>query len=352
MILSPCKADRPTPSESRHYLRILLLLLLCLARPSTGVCEPEPLTVGFLVGYSGIGDQSFNDMTYAGLIKAKQELGIKVIVEDMEKSDAAAEKAMQRLILRRVQVIVANGFEFQKLVDFYARRNPKIYFILHDVPMKGHDNVVSTVFAVEEGAFLAGVLAASMPETRKLGFIGAVDIPVLKPFLTGFRAGIHYAAPGIPLEIGYISKPPDFSGFNNPAKGHAMATEMYDRGATTIFSVAGLSGNGVIQAARAADRFAIGVDSDQDHLAPGQVLTSMMKRLDIATYKEVARIAMGRFKPGVRHYGLLEEGVGLSPMTYTKERIPRTVLDRLDVVRLAIIGGKIRFPGAAPEGTP
>ena len=327
---------------------LLLLLLPC------GSAAADPLTVGFLVGQSGIGDQSFNDMTYAGLIKAKQELGIDVVVEDMEKTESAAEKAMQRLIFRRVQVVVANGFEFQNLVETYAKRYPNIYFIMHDVPIGDHANVVSTVFAVEEGAFLAGVLAASMPDTRKLGFIGAVDIPVLKPFFIGFQAGVRYASPGIPIDVAYISEAPDLSGFNSPAQGHAVATEMYDRGANTIFSVAGLTGNGIIQAARGANRFVIGVDSDQDHLAVGHVLTSMMKRLDTATYKEVAKIAMGRFKPGVRYYGLLEEGVGLSPMTYTRELIPQEILNRLAEVRLKIIAGEIRFPSTAQpsKGTP
>ncbi|SCY83179.1 BMP family lipoprotein [Desulfoluna spongiiphila] len=334
-------------------MKTIILLLACLLIP-LGPVSGKPLTVGFLVGYSGIGDQSFNDMTYAGLIKAKQDLGIGVIVEDMEKSQAAAEEAMQRLLKRQVQVIVANGFEFKELVTAYARRHPETYFIMHDVPIKGLDNVVSTVFAVEEGAFLAGLLAASMPGARKIGYIGAVDIPVMAPFLTGFRAGIRYASPGIPLEVAYISEAPDYSGFNDPAKGHAVATEMYERGATTIFSVAGLTGNGVIQAARAADRFVIGVDSDQDHLAVGHVLTSMMKRLDIATYKEVAKIAMGRFRPGIRHYGLLEDGVGLSPMTYTRKKIPQALLDRLEEVRLKIIAGEIRFPqtGLPPKGAP
>lgn len=272
----------------------------------------------------------------------------------MEKSEEAAEKAMQRLILRRVEVIVANGFEFRGLVETYARRYPGVYFIINDVPVEGLDNVVSTVFAVEEGSFLAGLLAASMPGTRKLGFIGAADTPVLKPFLTGFRAGIQYASPGIPLDVAYISQAPDYSGFNDPAKGHAVATEMYDRGVNTIFSVAGLTGNGVIQAARAANRHVIGVDSDQDHLAVGHVLTSMMKRLDIATYKEVAKIAVGRFRPGVRHYGLLEKGVGLSPMTYTKGKVPQGLLDRLAEVQLNIISGAIQVPSAAPisQGTP
>ncbi|VFQ43749.1 BMP family lipoprotein [Desulfoluna butyratoxydans] len=331
-------------------LILFLAALLIGAVPASG----SSLTVGFLVGYSGIGDQSFNDMTYAGLIKAKQDLGIGVVVEDMEKSQAAAEKAMQRLLQRPVQVIVANGFEFKELVTTYARRHPEVYFIMHDVPIKGLPNVVSTVFAVEEGSFLAGLLAASMPGAQKVGYIGAVDIPVLTPFLTGFRAGVRYASPGIPLEVAFISEAPDYSGFNDPARGHAVATEMYERGATTIFSVAGLTGNGVIQAARAADRFVIGVDSDQDHLAVGHVLTSMMKRLDIATYKEVAKIAMGRFHPGIRHYGLLEEGVGLSPMTYTRTRIPEALLDRLEEVRLKIIAGEIRLPRTAvpPKGAP
>ena len=329
----------------------LLLILIAMVEPAS---PSHPLAVGFLVGYSGIGDQSFNDMTYAGLIKAKQELGVDVIIEDMEKSTAAADEAMQRLILRRVQVIVANGFEFQEIVEDYATRHPSIFFILNDVAVSGHANIVSTTFAVEEGAFLAGLLAASMPGPQKLGFIGAVNAPVVKPFLTGFKAGARYASPGIPMEVAYISTPPDFTGFTSPAKGHAVATAMYSRGITTIFSVAGLTGNGIIQAARSENRFVIGVDSDQDHLAVGHVLTSMMKRLDIVTYKEVSKIAGGHFEAGIRHYGLKEEGVGLTPMTYTQNLIPPILMDRLDQVRLKIISGEIRIPldPALKQGVP
>ena len=333
-----------TPPFSRQIKQgtaALLLLLLPMAAPAT---PNHPLAVGFLVGYSGIGDQSFNDMTYAGLIKAKQELGIDVIIEDMEKSLVAADEAMQRLILRRVQVIVANGFEFQAIVEDYAARHPAIFFILNDVAVNGHPNVVSTTFAVEEGAFLAGLLAASMPGPQKLGFIGAVNTPVITPFLTGFQAGARHASPGIPMEVAFISTAPDFTGFTDPAKGHGVAMAMYSRGITTIFSVAGLSGNGIIQAARSADRFVIGVDTDQDHLAVGHVLTSMMKRLDIATYKEVLKIAAGNFKPGVQHYGLKEKGVDLTPMTYTQNLIPPILITRLAQVRLKIISGEIRIP--------
>ncbi len=323
-------------------IKIIIICLLLVCRP-TGAPAAN-LTVGFLVGYSGLGDQSFNDMTYAGLIRAKRELGIRLILEDMEKSEPEAEAAFRRLVAAGVNVVVAGGFNFLPLIRKYAPLHENIHFILHDAVLEGLPNVVSTDFAVNEGSFLAGVLAGMMTETGRIAFIGGVDTPIMHFFRGGFREGVLHVNPEAEIFERFVTKEPDFSGFNAPERGHEMAVALYDTGVDIIYSAAGLTGNGVLKAAMDKKRYAIGVDSDQDHLAEGYVLTSMMKRLDIATYNEIYNIHRNRFIPGVRRYGLLEDGVGLSPMRYTRHLVPARVHEKLKAAALAVKLGRLIVP--------
>lgn len=324
--------------------KIASILLAAVLLPAPAA-RAESVIVGFLVGLAGLGDHSFNDMTYAGLIKAKQEFGIVLLLEDMEKTDAASEEAMRRLIRGGARIIVANGFNFKKLVKTYAPRHPDLRFIIHDVSIDALANVASTDFAVNEGSFLAGALAGMMSHSGKIGFIGGVDIPIMHDFRIGFHKGVLYTRPDAVLREEFVTRGPDFSGFNSPARGFEMAMAQYADGVDIIYCAAGLTGNGVLQASKKSGKFAIGVDSDQDHLAMGRVLTSMMKRLDIATYRELADIIRGEFTPGVKRYGLKEGGVGLSPMKYTRHLIPDKTLEKLREIREAIILGEIRASG-------
>lgn len=319
---------------------IILLLVMTLA--NIAVSAEEKPTLGLLIGISGLGDQSFNDMTYAGMIKAKQEFDLKLILEDSEKTDTGFERSMQRLVDKGARIIVANGFYMQDLVQKFASRYPDHYFILQDAKLPDLPNVVSIVYSVEEGSFLAGALAGLMTKTGKVGFLGGVDIPIMHLFGEGYRQGALYVNPKVEVSEAFVTKAPDFSGFRQPAAGHRLAMAAYGAGVDILYVAAGLTGNGALQAASDAGRFAIGVDSDQDHLAKGFVLTSMMKRLDIATYGEVAKIIGGTFTPGVKTYGFRQNGIGLSEMKFTRHLIPPAVLDRLEKIKTDIISGTIK----------
>ncbi|MEJ2640927.1 MAG: BMP family ABC transporter substrate-binding protein [Desulfosarcinaceae bacterium] len=317
-------------------------LLVLLLGGTPAAAKKGGLSVGLLVSVQGLGDQSYNDMTYAGLVRARQAFGITISLEHTRPEEAAIEAAMRRLIDSGVDVVVANGFYFSSAVNVYARRFPERYFIIQDAVIRGVPNVAAVTYAVEEGSFLAGALAAMMTHTGAVGFIGGVDIPIMQEFRRGYLQGALYINPKLPVWSDFLSKGSDLSGFNNPAAAFDLAMTLYNSGVDIIYAAAGVSGNGVIRAARKSDRFAIGVDSDQDHLAKGHVLTSMMKRLDETTFQEIDRIVKGRFQAGVKNYGLKAGGIGLTKMKYTRHLISDAVRARLDVRKKEIIAGKIR----------
>lgn len=324
---------------------------LCFLIVATWLCgctvvvadkAPEIKIVGMLAGAGGLGDQSYNDMTFSGLGKAQKEFGFRLIVsETAEPTATARETAIQRLIDENADVIVASGTELIALVRLYSEKYPDIIFLINDCNLEGQHNVASTMFAHQEGSYLAGMLAASVSTSGFIGFIGGVDMPIIRTFLKGYDCGAKRVTPDIRIDYRFITAAPDYSGFSTPQQGLEAAEQMYGDGADVIYAVAGLTGNGVIQAARKHAKLVIGVDADQDHMAKGHVLTSMMKRLDKATYAEIAKIIHGEFRPGVAYYNLSNEGISLSSMKYTRHLIPDTVIQEIKQAQKDIIDGKV-----------
>ncbi len=322
------------------------LFLFSFASQSDGV---KKYNVDFTVGspiQDGLGDRSFADMTYVGLAKAKDKWGIKLIFDVGHQTaikKAELEASIQRLIDKKVDLIVASGWQFLDVFKKMAERYPNQNFFLNEVPVEGFPNIASTVFAQHEGSFLVGCLAGWMSKTNKIGFVGAVDLPVIHAFRVGYMEGAKYANPNIDVQYSFVTTGNDFSGFEKPEEGLKHADKQYNEGVDIIYQVAGgQTGRGVIEAARKHQKFAIGVDTDEDHIAKGFVLTSMMKRIDVSTYKEVTKILKGTFKPGITKYGLADEGVSLSPMKFTKHLIPGDVLKKLSDVKAKIISGEIQ----------
>ncbi len=299
-------------------------------------------TVGFLMPSSGLGDQSFNDMTYSGLIQAKQRDDFRLIREQCTSVDDSPRLKMEALLDRGADIVIANGWEFTELVEEFAKKNPESLFLLNDIPVTGFSNIVSTVFGQHEGAFLAGALAAMMSENDHVGFVGGADMPVIRAFYVGYEEGVKFIDKNIKISIRFIQESDSsVSGFNNPAVGKREASTMYDQGVDIIFSVAGLSGNGVIRAAAEKKMFVIGVDANQDHMAKGYVLTSVIKRLDTAVDIVLGEIFANKFQAGVRYFDLTSGGVGLSPMEFTRDVVPHEIHKRLLEIQQNIIDGKI-----------
>lgn len=307
--------------------------------------------VGFLVPSSGLGDQSFNDMTYAGLIQARSRHDFALIREQSaDFTEQSRQVSMDRLIARGANIIVVNGWEYRNIIETYAAQHPQRTFLINDFPLSGLDNVIATEFGQHEGSFLAGALAAWMSKSHKIGFIGGMDIPVIRSFQSGFKEGALYAAPETEVVDQFLSQPEDsLSGFNNPTLGFNAANIMFNEGVDIIFGAAGLTGNGIIQAARQQQKFVIGVDADQDHMAEGYVLTSVMKRLDKATASILNKIFSGEKVHGVYTFGLKEGGISLTPMTYTKDIIPEEVHRKLSLLKQQIIEGKTPISKPIPD---
>ena len=306
-------------------LFILLSLFCCIAAPAWG------LTVAFLPGAGGL-DSPFNVLAYKGLAQAKTDLGIELRsrqgLEGTWNEDEA-QRQLDSLLKQPVDVIVANGLEWASAISQLAASHPEVRFILLDAALPDLPNVSCATFANAEGGYLAGALAGWMTGTNRVAFIGGVDIPSVQAFQQGFEQGVAYTAPETAVMIRYISQGRDFSGFSSPDLGRENAADLYGQDADIIFAVAGESGLGVIQAAQNADRYVIGVDYDQDALAKGHVLASIIKRVDNAVYEEIGRIARDAFQPGIHVYGLLDGGLSISEMQYTRENIPNVVQEKL-----------------------
>ncbi len=332
-----------TTAKLMKIVKKTLFILLLIFSTEVTVCSAATI-VGFLVPVSGLGDHSFNDMTYAGLVRAKNIYNFELIREQCRSAGPDGHRpALEALIEQQADIIVVNGWGFTEVVKEYAEKFPERYFILNDFPLSGFSNVISTVFAQHEGSFLAGALASWTSRTGKIGFIGGKDMPVIRSFLTGFRQGVAYTKTDAEIHVLFLSKEnEESSGFDNPEFSHQQADNLYNKGVDIIFSVAGLSGNGIIRAAAENNKFAIGVDADQDYMAKGHVLTSVIKRLDRATFESLRIIFEGDAVPGVYYFGLKEGGVALSPMTYTRHLIAAETLKKITTLQELIITGEIR----------
>lgn len=304
---------------------------------------------GLTTGLGELGDFAFNDMQYNGMVMAKRQFGIsfhynspKTVEED--------DQMIEELIKKGCNVIFAGGgYHMIDPVDRLAPKYPHILFILlDDTPKTLYKNVAGITFKQNEGSYLAGILAASMTKTGVIGSVAAMDIPVINDFLVGYEAGAKYVKPNIRIHSLYLEKEyNEKNPFSAPKTAYKATKRLITAyNADVIFQVASASGTGVFNAAQEAKRFAIGVDSDQDYLAKGFVLSSMMKRLDVAILFMVERILANNFENKVYSLGLKENGVGLSSMQYTKDIIPQGVIERIKKAEKDIIEGKLYVPSA------
>ncbi len=315
----------------------------------------QKLRVGLIIGAGG-SSNSFFQMINRGVGRARKELKVKAYIERAQALKGAAidQKAVDAAIVRliekrKVDIVVIDWMNtgFGGTVKNLGKKHPNVKWIVEDTDANlGMPNVVSVLFGQHEGSFLVGALAGAMTKSNKVGFIGGVNIPVIDSFKVGFQEGVKYTNSGATVETTYLSMLPKFTGFGDPKGAFKKSTEWYGSGVDIIYSAAGASGNGVIRAAKKSKKFAIGVDSDQDKMAKGRILTSMMKRLDNATYNEIKKIKEGKFKPGVAYYGLKEGGVSLTEMKYTKNLISGDILSKIRDIEEKIKSGEIKVTNA------
>lgn len=342
----------------RCWLLLLALVLAgCGGTNTSGAGSSSSGTgefpVGMVTDTGGIGDLSFNMMAWEGLQRAQKELGVSPSkIESQQVSDY--EGNLQRLAEKGCKVVVAVGYALEPAVKEIAPRYPDTHFLLIDSAGPSLPNVSGVVFREEEGAFLVGALGSGMSRTGKLGFVGGQEIPLIKKFEAGYRAGAKVINPSVEVLAKYTNN------WEDVPKGRELALSLYDQGADVIFHASGRCGVGVIEAAR--DRgegfWAIGVDADQDYLGtadpknpapPSRVLTSMMKRVDNAVFAACKDAKSGELRGGVRELGVKEAGIGISPLKYTRDQIPEKLLKTVETLQERIAAGEVKPPKTLEE---
>jgi basic membrane protein A and related proteins len=293
----------------------------------------------------GRGDKSFNDAAWEGISRAARELG--VTTEILEPTGAEDREAAMRLFAARgFDLVIGVGFIFSTDIDVVAAAFPATRFACIDyAPSADHPvppNVEGLIFREEEGSFLVGAVAGLLTRSQHVGFVGGMDIPLIHKFEAGYRAGVKQVCPACAVHVAYAGSTPE--AFRDPVKGKALAVSEITAGADVIYHASGTTGHGVFEACRDMGKLAIGVDSDQHDEMPGVVVTSMIKRGDVAVFDTIAAVARGGFTPGLTSFGLKEEGVGYVAEGPHGEGIPAAVKARVAELRERVVRGEIAVP--------
>jgi basic membrane protein A len=311
--------------------------------PSTG--GSAPFKVGLVFDVGGRGDKSFNDAAYAGLERAKQELGVDF--QTLETGEGAdREGQMRQLAAGGSQLVFGVGFLFSDDIKALAQEFPNVHFACIDYTVKEGEtlppNLAALKFKEEEGSYLVGALAALISKSPTLGFVGGMEIPLIKKFEAGYKAGVAAVRPNAKVLVKYAGT--TGTAFKDPTKGKELALAEYHQGADIIYHAAGSTGLGVFEAGRELKKLAIGVDSDQYDSAPGVVLTSMVKHVENAVFDCIQQAKSGNFQGGVRVFGLKEKGVGWVYDDRNRALIPDAVKARVDSLEAEIVAGRINVP--------
>ena len=282
-------------------------------------------------------DKSFNEGVWNGVKKFMDETGVEVMEFEVT-NETQREQAMRRMVQRGATVVLGVGFAQADAINAVAADNPDKKFAIIDVFWLDQPNLRQYAFKEHEGSYLVGVAAALTSKTGKVGFIGGMDIPLIRKFACGYVQGAKEAKAGTEVLQNMTGTTP--AAWNDPAKGTELAQGQMDRGADVIYHAAGGTGNGVIRAAADAGKLAIGVDSNQNGQAPGHVLTSMLKRVDVAAYETLKSAMDGSFAAGIVTLGLAEGGVDWALDEHNKDLITPEVKAAIEQAKADIISGK------------
>ena len=283
-------------------------------------------------------DKSFNEGVYNGIKRFTEETGIEVMEFEVT-NETQREQAMQRMVQRGATLVLGVGFAQADAIAKVAGENPDKDFSIIDVNWLDGANIRQYAFKEHEGSYLVGMAAALKSETGKVGFVGGMDIPLIRAFGCGYVQGVKSVNADAEVFQNMTGTTP--AAWNDPAKGAELTQSQIDRGADVVYQAAGGTGVGVIRAAADAGKFSIGVDSNQNHLAPGSVLTSMLKRVDVAAYQTMKDGMAGDFETGVRILGLAEDGVGWALDENNADLISDDMKAKIEAASADIVAGKI-----------
>lgn len=300
----------------------------------------ESLKVALVLDKGGKDDKSFNAAAYAGAIRAEKDL--KIDLKYVEATDTNALENLHRSFARKnFDLVIGIGFAQKEAVRKVAAQFPKVKFALVDGEVAAA-NVRSLLFEEHEGSFLVGALAAMKSKNNTVGFVGGMDIPLIRRFAMGYAAGAKHVNPKINVIENYVGVTGE--AWNNPAKAKELALAQFSKGADVIFVAAGASGSGVFDAAEEKKIYAIGVDSNQNWIKPGVILTSMLKSVDVAVYDTIKETQAGAFTAGISRFGLKNNGVDYTLDKYNEKLITADMKKKVDDLKKQIIDGKIVVP--------
>lgn len=346
-------------------IRILTIVLLAAAAILVSSCnrsgaeakKPCQIKVGIVFDIGGKNDRSFNAAAWEGVKKAEKELPM--CLYDVEPGNPTSiEPAMRAFAEKGFDLIIGVGFAQGPIMQKVAVDYPQIKFAIVDGVIFEDDgktpksNVASLVFREHEGSYLVGMIAASKSKTGVLGFIGGMDIPLIHKFETGYEEGARSVNPNIKVIDNYVGVTD--AAWNNPGKGKELALSQINQGADVIFTAAGNSGLGAFDAVEQfgkgaggeANKFVIGVDSNQNMVKPGYVLTSMVKRVDVAVYDVVQEVLGGHFNGGFHVFGLDKNGVAYAMDEHNKSLVPADLIQKVEESKKRIVAGEIKVTDA------
>ncbi|HEV8238445.1 MAG TPA: BMP family ABC transporter substrate-binding protein [Thermoanaerobaculia bacterium] len=307
--------------------------------------DPGKPHVGIVFDSGGKDDRSFNAAAFRGVTRAAKDFPI--VLRDAEPGDPASlEPAMRAFAEVHYDLVIGIGFAQTPIVESVAKDYPNVRFAIVD-GVSQLPNVASLIFKEHEGSYLVGMIAARKSQTGILGFVGGMDVPLIHKFETGYEEGARAANPKVKVIQNYVGVTE--SAWNNPGKGKELALAQYGKGADVVFAAAGNSGLGVFDAAEQSDKFVIGVDSNQNWVKPGHVLTSMVKRVDNAVYQIIGDLVAGKFQGGIHVYGLEDGGIGYAMDQYNAKLVPPQVLAEVEAAKQRIIRGEIKVTDAMAQ---
>lgn len=321
-----------------------LLAATAISFPAMAQDEIQP---GLLFDLGGKFDKSFNEASYTGAEQFKSETGIEYVEFEIS-NDAQREQALLRFAEDGRNPIVMAGFSWASALETVAPQFPDTQFAIIDMVVE-QPNVRSVVFKEQEGSYLVGMLAALKSETGTVGFVGGMEIPLIGKFECGYVQGAKAANPDANVIRNYTGDTP--AAWNDPTRGAEITRSQIEQGADVVYHAAGGTGVGVLQAAADAGKYGIGVDANQNYMHPGNVLTSMLKRVDVAVYEAFMDAHNGEFETGIRNLGLAEDGVGYALDEFNEELITEEMRAAVEEAKAQIIAGSVEVHDFSSDNT-
>ena len=318
-------------------MRVFLAALGASACLMGGLAAAQDFQPAVVFDMGGKFDRSFNEGIHNGIERFREETGISYAEFEVT-NESQRGQALRRMARSGADIVIAVGFAQAPAVEVVAAEFPDVQFTLIDAVVD-LPNVQSVVFKEQEGSFLVGMLAAMASEASAVGFVGGMDIPLIRAFACGYEQGARHVDSNIEVYENMTGTTP--AAWNDPTRGGELARSQFDRGADVVYAAAGATGLGVYQAAEDTANLAIGVDSNQNYLHPGTMLTSMVKRVDVAAFNAFNDALNGVWQPGVLNLGLAEDGVGWALDEHNRPLVTQEMIDALEQARQEIIEGTL-----------